>query len=510
MPLLGSFIKRSIALRGLVVPEPNNRPIYYQRRVLKKLLIKAQFTHFGQHYNFGGILNSRHYIKTYQQTIPIHDYNTIFSQWWNKCLHYEENVCWPGQVKYFALSSGTSDSSSKHIPVTLDLIKSIKKTSYRQFYSLGNYDLPKELFQKGILMLGGSTQLQNRGSYYEGDLSGITTGRLPFWFQHFYKPGRRISRQQDWGTKLDEITEMAPNWDIGVIVGVPAWLQMLLEKIIARYNLKTIHDIWPNLSIYVHGGVSFEPYKKSFQALLGKPLKYMETYLASEGFVALQEYPDRGMNLVLNNGLFYEFIPFNDNNFTADGDLKGKPNTLLIDEVKEDEEYALLISSNAGAWRYLIGDVIKFTNKQTCEIAIVGRTKHYLSLCGEHLSVDNMTKAIQMVSNELNISIPEFTVAGIPYGTLFAHKWYVGCDNVVNAEVLKNKIDEKLKMLNDDYRIERTSALKEIILEVLPTNVFLNWMEHHGKMGSQNKFPRVMKKQLHESWSEFVQQQMAH
>ena len=505
MPLLGSILKRGIELRGLVLPEPN-RPIKYQRKALKKLLAKAQFTHFGQHYNFGGILNSRHFIKTYQQTVPIHDYNTIFSQWWNKCLHYEENVCWPGQVKYFALSSGTSESSSKHIPVTLDMVKSIKKTSLRQFFSLGNYDVPKEIFQKGILMLGGSTQLQNHGSYYEGDLSGITASKIPFWFQHFYKPGKRISKQKDWNLKLDEITEMAPSWDIGVIVGVPAWLQMLLEKIIARYKLNNIHEIWPNLSIYVHGGVSFEPYKKSFNALLGKPLKYMETYLASEGFIALQEYPDRAMNMVLNNGLFFEFIPFNDQNFTPDGDLLGKPQTLLIDEVKENDEYALLLSTNAGAWRYLIGDVIKFTNKQRCEIKIVGRTKHYLSLCGEHLSVDNMNKAVQMVSEELNIAIPEFTVSGIPYGTLFAHKWYVGCDDAVNAELLKIKIDEKLKILNDDYRVERASALKEIIVEVLPTAVFLNWMKQNGKIGSQNKFPRVMKKQLHESWSEFVQQ----
>jgi hypothetical protein len=363
MPLLGSILKKGIELRGRVLPPPN-KPIHLQRRVLQKLLRKSQFTMFGEHYNFREILNSRHFVKTFQQNVPIHDYNSIFSQWWNKCLHYEENVCWPGQVKYFALSSGTSESSSKHIPVTNDLLKSIKKTSLRQLFALTNYELPEKNYQKGILALGGSTQLKNRGSYYEGDLSGITIKNIPFWFQHFYKPGKKISKQTDWALKLEEITEMAPNWDIGAIVGVPAWLQMLLEKIIDRYQLKNIHEIWPNLSIFIHGGVSFEPYKKSFIPLLGRPLQYMETYLASEGFIALQEHPDRGMNLVLNNGLFYEFIPFNDDNFTSDGDIKGKPQTLLINEVKEDEDYALLLSSNAGAWRYLIGDVIKFTDKQ--------------------------------------------------------------------------------------------------------------------------------------------------
>ncbi|HQV00647.1 MAG TPA: GH3 auxin-responsive promoter family protein, partial [Bacteroidia bacterium] len=291
----------------------------------------------------------------------------------------------------------------------------------------------------------------------------------------------------------------------GTIVGVPAWLQMLLEKIIDRYQLKNIHDIWPNLSLFVHGGVAFEPYKKSFLPLLGKPINYMETYLASEGFIALQEYPDQGMNLVLNNGLFFEFIPFNDLNFTADGDLKGKPQTLLINEVEEDVEYALLLSSNAGAWRYLIGDVIKFTNKQRCEIAIIGRTKHYLSLCGEHLSVDNMNKAIEMVSEELNISIPEYTVAGIPYESLFAHKWFMGCDDKVQPDVLRQLLDEKLKVLNDDYRVERTSALKEVIVEVLPTSVFLDWMSARGKVGASHKFPRVMKKQIIQEWETHIQ-----
>lgn len=489
------------------MPQPET-PIRQQRKVLLKLLRKSQFTMFGQHYNFKRILDSRHFIQAFRETVPIHDYNKIFSQWWNKCLHYEENVCWPGQVKYFALSSGTSESSSKHIPVTNDLVRSIKKTSMRQFFSLGNYDVPERLFQKGILMLGGSTRLQHRGSYYEGDLSGIAVRKIPFWFQHFYKPGRRISRETDWATKLEEITEKAPHWDIGVIVGVPAWLQMLLEKIIARYKVKHIHEIWPNLSIYVHGGVSFEPYKKSFQQLLGKPLKYMETYLASEGFIGLQEQPDQGMKLVLNNGLFFEFIPFNDNNFSADGELKGKPQTILIDQVKEGEEYALLLSSNAGAWRYLIGDVIRFTHKETCQIVIAGRTKHYLSLCGEHLSVDNMNKAIEMVSDELNISIPEFTVAGIPYETLFAHKWYIGCDEKVDAGILKTKLDDKLKMLNDDYRVERSSALKEIFVEVLPTSVFMKWMTEKGKVGGQHKFPRVMKRKLYDGWQQFVHEKI--
>lgn len=504
MPLLGSIIKKGITLRQKIRFE-RYTPEQYQLNVLRQLLRKAQFTLFGQTYKFSKIIASPQYVNKFRLTVPVHDYNSIFAKWWNKTLHYEEDVCWPGQVKYFALSSGTSDSSSKHIPVTRDMIKSIQKVSIRQILSLAKYDLPESLFEKGILMLGGSTHLHQKGSYFEGDLSGITTSTLPFWFQHFYKPGKKIAHESDWNAKLNEITEKAHEWDIGIIVGVPAWVQLLIEKVIARYKLKTIHDIWPNLSIYVHGGVSFEPYRKSFESLLGRPLIYIETYLASEGFIAFQDDPgNRSMKLIINNGIFFEFIPFNDTSFNSDGELIGKPKTFMVHEVEEGQDYAIMLTTNAGAWRYLIGDVIRFTNKENCEIVIVGRTKHYLSLCGEHLSVDNMNKAIEMVSEELNIRINEFTVSGIPSGSLFAHKWYVGTDDIVDQQLFTETLDEKLKILNDDYRVERASALNNIFVEVVPSVVFLNWMKVHNKVGAQNKFPRVMKSPQFSKWEEFV------
>ncbi|CAN5525678.1 GH3 auxin-responsive promoter family protein [soil metagenome] len=509
MPLLASIIKKGIELRHRIRFE-GKTPIYYQKRELKKLLRKAQFTMFGQTYNFSGMVNSRNLLNKFKATVPVHDYNSIYARWWNKSLHDQEDVCWPGKVKYFALSSGTSDSSSKHIPVTNDMVKAIQRTSLRQIISLGGYSgLPPDMFSKGILMLGGSTHLHQKGSYFEGDLSGITASKIPFWFQHFYKPGKKIAKETDWHTKLDEIIETAPQWDIGILVGVPAWCQLMIEKIIEKYKLKTIHDIWPNLALYVHGGVSFEPYRKSFEQLISKPLTYIETYLASEGFIAFQhEQGNRSMKMVLNNGLFFEFVPFNAENFNSEGELVRKPKTLLINEVHEGEEYAVLISTCAGAWRYLIGDVIKFTNLENAEIAITGRTKHFLSLCGEHLSVDNMNKAVEMVSDEFNIRVNEFTVAGINYGSLFAHKWFIGTDDPVNVEALRISLDEKLKILNDDYRVERSSALKNIIIEVLPSKVFLNWMEKHGKVGGQSKFPRVMKNHIYEEWEKFVQSEL--
>lgn len=504
MPLLGKIIKNSIELRHRLKAEAKS-PIHYQKKELRKLLRKAQFTLFGQTYHFSVIVNSNNFLNKFKATVPVHDYNSIFAKWWNKCLHDETDVCWPGKVKYFALSSGTSDSSSKHIPVTSEMVKAIQRTSLRQIISLGGYDLPDDIFTKGILMLGGSTHLNQQGSWFEGDLSGITASKLPFWFQHFYKPGRKIAKEKDWIAKLHEIVENAPNWDIGIIVGVPAWCQLLIEKIIEHYKLNNIHEMWPNLSMYVHGGVSYEPYRKSFESLLAKPVIYLETYLASEGFIAFQHEKDnKSMRLILNNGLFFEFVPFNESNFNSEGELVHKPKTLLINEVQEGEDYALLLSNCSGAWRYLIGDVIRFTNTEKAEIIITGRTKHYLSLCGEHLSIDNMTKAIELVSDEFDISINEFVVSGIKHQTLFAHKWYISCDQEVNAEQLRLSLDAKLKILNDDYRVERGSALKDIFLEVLPHKVFLQWMEKKGKVGSQNKFPRVMKKQQFEEWEEFV------
>ncbi|MFN9595863.1 MAG: GH3 auxin-responsive promoter family protein [Bacteroidota bacterium] len=504
MPLLGSIIKSGIALRSKIAIERSN-PEQHQKKVLRKLLSKAKDTMFGNAYKFSELLGSDNFIYRYRASVPIHDYNSIFSKWWNKTLHNAEDVCWPGVVKYFALSSGTSESSSKHIPVTKDMIKSIQKVSMKQILSLAKYDLPESLFEKGILMLGGSTHLHQRGSYFEGDLSGITVSNIPFWFQHFYKPGRKISKEMDWNAKLEEITEKAPEWDIGIVVGVPAWVQLLIEKVIVRYNLKNIHEIWPNLSIYVHGGVSFEPYRKGFEQLLGKPLNYIETYLSTEGFIAFQDEPgERSMRLNLNNGIFFEFIPFNPQNFNSDGEVIGNPKTLLVHEIEEGQDYAILLSTCAGAWRYLIGDVVRFTNKSKCDIVIVGRTKHFLSLCGEHLSVDNMNKAIEMVANELNIRINEFTVSGIPFGTMFAHKWYIGTDDSCDPSSVRQLIDDKLKILNDDYRVERGSALQEIFVEIVSPQVFLQWMEANNKVGAQNKFPRVMKNHQFSEWEEFV------
>lgn len=490
--------------KALRLPEHNVRT--QQVKVLKKLLRKAQFTEFGQQFKFDEILLSKQPAKKFQELVPVYDYNKIYKDWWHKTLENRADICWPGKIKYYALSSGTSESASKYIPVTNDLITGNSMIMMKQLLTLRNYkDLPVKSIGKGWLTIGGSTQLQKQKGYYAGDMSGIIQIKAPFWFQPFYKPGRKIARNRDWEKKINAIVEKAPEWDIGFIVGVPAWIQLTMEKIIERYKVKTIHDIWPNLAFYVHGGVAFEPYKKGFEKLLGKPLIYIETYLASEGFIAYQDSQyAKGMKLATAEHIFHEFIPFDENNFDSDGNVLEKPTVLLLNEVEEGKDYALLLSTSAGTWRYLIGDTVKFVNKEKAHIIITGRTKHFLSLAGEHLSVDNMNNAVRKVCEEMNISIGEFTVAGIPFGSFFAHHWYVACDDLVDKGVLVYKIDEKLKELNDDYAVERTSALKEVFLDVLSEGDFMEFMRQKGKIGGQHKFPRVLKGQMLQDWQKFL------
>jgi hypothetical protein len=505
MALLGSILKQTIKIGKNLPRIRRKNGIKQQETTLRKLMSKAEYTYFGEHYNFSRILNEKDLVNAFRTTVPTHDYSSIFKSWWYRTLNGESFVCWPGRVKYFALSSGTSEASSKYIPVTREMLKAIQKTSIRQILTQGHFDLPESHYEKGMLMLGGSTHLNFNGTYFEGDLSGITTGNIPFWFQFFYKPGRRIAKERDWNSKLDEITRNAKNWDISVIAGVPAWVQILMEKIIEHYQVKTIHDIWPNLNVYVHGGVSLAPYKKGFEKLVSRPLIYLETYLASEGFIAYKDRPDaEGMKLVLDAGIFFEFVPFTEQNFDPDGNIVPSPETLTIAEVKENTEYAILLTTCAGAWRYLIGDTVKFTSLEHYEIVITGRTKHFLSLCGEHMSQDNMNRAVALVAEQLNIDIKEFTVAGIPYGTLFAHKWFIGTDAKVEPEKVKALLDKNLKELNDDYRVERMAALKEVIVEIYPVKMFYDWMRINGKEGGQHKFPRVMKNNRLTDWEKFL------
>jgi hypothetical protein len=508
MGLTGFMAKKGLKILSGLAGRNEHNLIHQQYEQLKYLLEKSKYTDFGIRYNFNKILrnkNSQALFEAFSSEVEIYDYLKINTQWWQLSRKGEENICWPGRTSLFATSSGTSDAATKYIPVTNEMINSIRRTALKQLITLAKYDLPSKYFETNVMMLGGCTELIDRGSFYEGDLSGIQAGKLPRWFQGYYKPGKNIATIRDWNDKLNAIAKKAPEWNIGVIMGIPAWNQIMIEKILEYHKLKNIHQIWPNLKIFVHGGVALEPYLAGFEKLLGEELIYMETYLASEGFFAYQDGPNKKtMKLVADNGIYYEFVPFNEENFDENNEIKSKAKVLNISQIKEEEEYALLISSCGGAWRYLIGDVVKFSSLEKAELVITGRTKHFLNICGEHLSVDNMNEAIKQVSEELEITIREFTVFGDVNGNNFGHRWYIGTDNSPSEQVLKEKLDRKLKFLNQDYKIKRAVTLKEMSLEILPADAFYKWMERMGKMGGQNKFPRVLNKKLHQMWTEFA------
>ena len=511
MPIVGNLIKRGVSL-GERLDDRFERqaPIKYQHRTLRRLLRKAQPTTFGQYYDFKDILKSEDLIGHFQKKVPIYDYDTMYEKWWHMSLNQVENVSWKGKVKYFAKSSGTSGAPSKHIPITDDMTRTMRRAGLKMFLALSNFNVSPNLFTKGMMMLGGTSDLEDQGGFFAGDLSGINASKPPFWLRPYYKPGKKISNINSWDERLAEIVKQAPNWDIGYIVGIPSWLQLMMERIIEHHQLETIHDIWPNLQVCVHGGIHFEPLKKSFESLMARPLIYMDSYLASEGFFAYQDRPEtRAMKLLLSNGIFYEFIPFNEDNFDSEGKPKPTATSLSIQDVELGVNYALIISTCAGAWRYLIGDTVEFTDLERSEIIITGRTKHYLSVCGEHLSVDNMNQAIQEVEQQLGASIREFTVAPVEVDTFYAHKWDLGVEEELTADAARAVLDKQLKIVNEDYAIERASVLRAPIVEIIPLSLFYDWQRRQDKLGGQNKFPRVMQKEKFQAWEAFVQENQA-
>lgn len=501
---VGSLIKRSISL-GEQLEVRDLEPIQLQQKALRRLLKKASNTLFGQYYNFRGFMRSPHVLEEFRNQVPIYDYDLMHDRWWHMALNDIENVSWKGKVKYFALSSGTSGSPSKHIPITEDMLRAMRRVALRLFFAVSKFDVSDELFTKDLLSLTGTSDLQPQGGYRIGDLSGINASKVPFWLRPYYKPELEITKISNWNDRIKEIAKKAPEWDVGVILGIPAWLQLMIEHVIDYHKVETIHEIWPNLEVYIHGGVAFSPYEKSFERLVKSPLRYIDTYMASEGFFAYQARPaTRGMKLLLNNGIFFEFIPFTEENFNPDGTLIGSPPTKLLNEVEEGIDYALVVTTCAGTWRYLIGDTIRFTDVSRSELIITGRTKHFLSVCGEHLSVDNMNQGIKAVEKELNTSIPEFTVAAIEQENYFAHKWYIGASPVVDSALAKQILDQTLQKVNADYATERESVLKEPQVEVIPVDYFYNYQAKQGKMGGQNKFPRVMKLERFAQWEAYV------
>lgn len=507
MAILGNIIKAAIELKDRLTSAPD--PISAQQQVLHNLLKTAEHTEFGQHFQFNKILAADNPSLMFAQMVPVYDYHQLYDEWWHRLVEGEENVTWPGRPTYFALSSGTTGSSSKRIPVTDEMLAAIRNTGIQQVTSLANFDLPPEFFEKEIMMLGSSTDLQERDGFLEGEISGISASNIPAWFKGYYKPGDDIARIDDWDERVQKIAEQAQDWDIGAISGIPSWIELMLKKVIEHHQLNNIHEIWPNLNVYTPGGVAFEPYRKSFEKLLAHPLIYLDTYLASEGFLAFQNRPNTtAMTLVVDNGIYFEFVPFEEKNMTDEGNVHPEAEIITLAEVKEDQDYVLLISTVAGAWRYMIGDTIKFTDLSRHEIIITGRTKHFLNVVGSQLSVHKMNEAIQKLEERFQVGIQEFTVAAVrrEEDQEYIHHWYLGSDDTMDTEEVSRALDEILQEMNKNYRVARSKALKDVKVTAVPADVFYRWSEASKKKGGQVKTPRVMKEEEFAEWEAFARQ----
>ncbi len=299
------------------------------------------------------------------------------------------------------------------------------------------------------------------------------------------------------------MVEKAPEWNIGVVAGVPTWCIFLIEKIIERYQLKSIHEIWPNFHVYMHGGVFMKPYLPRINKVLGDKVHCLDTYLASEGYFAYQAATDReGMELLLNNGIFFEFIPFNSDYFTDDGSLRNPHQAFTLNEVEEGVDYAIVISTNAGLWRYMIGDLVRFVDKDNYEIIITGRIRQFVSLVGEHLSLDNINNAIQYVGERYSSDLSEFCLYAD--GDELRHYWFLGSSGDLNEEEVMKSIDKEICNLNDDYASSRKYNLKDPVLKIMPNETFYEFMSSIGKSGAQNKFPRVLNGNQTKLWMDFL------
>jgi hypothetical protein len=505
MAVIGEVLKKLVEVADKVFTNPD--PAEAQKEVLKELLEKAESTEFGKFYQFKDLLSCGDDLRnTFARAIPYHSYDDMLDRWWYKVIEGGEDVTWPDKVKYFAVSSGTT-SKKKHIPVTGDMLKSIRRAGMQQIKGVADFDLPAGFFEKEILFFGSSTNLKQVNDHLEGEISGISASQLPFWFEGYYRPGKEISSIDDWDERVDALVKKAPDWDIGSISGIPSWIELMLKRVIAYHNLNHIHEIWPNFMVYTSGGVAFDPYKKSFDRITGKPIIVIDTYLTSEGYLATQIRKDTdAMALITDNGIYFEFVPFVDENIDDDGNIQQDAKALKIEEVEEGVQYVLVISTVAGAWRYMIGDTIEFTDKERAEIKITGRTKHFLNVVGSQLSVIQMNRAIKELGEEFGMDIKEFTVAALLEKDNYLHRWYLGVEDQAEKDAVQmaRRLDEILKENNKNYKVARSKALKSVEVKCIPNEIFSLWSEETKQKGGQVKIPRVMKEKDFREWEKYV------
>ncbi|MFC4689615.1 GH3 auxin-responsive promoter family protein [Dokdonia genika] len=506
MAILGSIIKGAIDLKDSLTTSSN--PVEEQENVLRTMLDTAKDTSFGIYYGFSKILEEDNVGEAYRKAIPYHDYNQMNDMWWKRIKEGLENITWPGKPHYFALSSGTTGKTSKRIPVTENMVAAIRTTSIAQVSALAHYDLPTDFFDKEVMALGSSTDLAENDEFLEGEISGITASNIPFWFKGFYKPGEEIAKIDNWDERVKTIAENAKSWDIGALSGIPSWMELMLKEVIAYHNVDNIHDIWPNLQVFTSGGVAFQPYEKSFRQLLGRDITIIDTYLASEGFMAYQSRPEtESMKLSTDAGVYFEFVPFKPEYINEDGSLSQDAPALTLNEVETGVDYVLIISTVSGAWRYLIGDTIAFTDVERAEIKITGRTKFFLNVVGSQLSVNKMEDALRDLEEKFDIKIPEFTLSAKKIDGEFYHCWYLGTTATTSEKDLAQALDESLKNANKNYGVARGKSLKGVKVTTIDPNVFHEWSGANKKKGGQVKMEKVMGEEKFADFEAFINKQ---
>jgi len=490
MALLSSIMtwvmKKRIHEVELFMKYPNE----VQQELQPKLTYRARNTKFGKKHGFDSI-------KTYndfKNNVPLHSYEEIFP-YIDALLKGEQNILWPTEIRWFAKSSGTTNDRSKFIPVSDEALEDCHFKGGKDLLSIYLNNKPdSKLFDGKNLSIGGSQQVNqfdnNSNSFY-GDVSAVIMKNLPFWVQIIRTPSLEIALMDEWEGKIEAMAQATIHEDVTSLSGVPTWTIVLLQRILEITGKKDISEVWPNLELFIHGAVSFTPYRHLFKDIIKSPrMSYVETYNASEGFFGIQDQSDSDeMLLMLDYGIFYEFIPIEETDHE-------QPTTLLLDQVQLDQVYEVVISTNAGLWRYRIGDTIRFTSLNPFRIKISGRTKHFINAFGEELMIENAEKAIAIVNEKTGVTIANFTAAPkhLSHGKSGAHEWVVEFDNAPkNIEDFADLLDAEIRKINSDYDAKRHKdiALGRLIMHHVPKGTFYEWMRSRGKLGGQNKVPRL-------------------
>jgi hypothetical protein len=459
-----------------------------QEETLLKLIDRAKDTTIGKLFAFGNIQTA----ADFQRNVPLSDYESVKGNV-EKLRKGEQNILWPGDVKWFAKSSGTTSDKSKFIPVSKDALEECHFRGGKDVLAIYTDQNPDtEIFSGKGLTLGGSHQIDNfsNDSYY-GDLSAILIENLPWWVDFIRTPSQKVALISEWEEKLDKLTHETLKENVTNIAGVPSWNLVMIKHILNFTGKSNLLEVWPNIELFTHGGVSFAPYREQFRRLIpSEKMNYLETYNASEGFFAIQDSPSTDdMLLMLDYGIFYEFIPLEEINNST-------PKVLTIADVELNKNYAIVISTNSGLWRYVIGDTVKFTSRFPHKIKITGRTKHFINAFGEELIIDNAEKALNTACEKTGAQIKEYTAAPIymAENSQGAHEWLIEFETDPNdIEFFATILDNALCAANSDYEAKRYKniTLAPPVVQRMEPGTFFRWMKERGKLGGQNKVPRL-------------------